>query len=258
MPLLHFVNWNVNGIRSIVKKDFLKDVRTMNPDVLCLQETKAGDEDVKTALQLLPEYTSYFNSSKARKGYSGTAILTKEEPLGITYDMALEEFDQEGRVITAEFLTYFIVTVYTPNAGDGLARLDYRERWDHSFNEYVNWLKKRKPVIVCGDLNVAHKEIDIARPKENYNKSAGFTQREIDGFQRLLDTGFTDTFRHFHPDEVKYTYWNFVTSGRIKNVGWRIDYFLVNEGLLPSVKEAIIYNEYHGSDHCPVGLKIEL
>ncbi len=258
MPLLHFVNWNVNGIRSIVKKDFLKDVRTMNPDVLCLQETKAGEEDVKTALQLLPEYTSYFNSSKARKGYSGTAILTKEEPLGITYDMALEEFDQEGRVITAEFLTYFIVTVYTPNAGDGLARLDYRERWDHSFNEYVNWLKKRKPVIVCGDLNVAHKEIDIARPKENYNKSAGFTQREIDGFQRLLDTGFTDTFRHFHPEEVKYTYWNFVTSGRIKNVGWRIDYFLVNEGLLPSVKEAIIYNEYHGSDHCPVGLKIEL
>ncbi|PZR32620.1 MAG: exodeoxyribonuclease III [Azospira oryzae] len=258
MPLLHFVNWNVNGIRSIVKKDFLKDVRTMNPDVLCLQETKAGEEEVKTALELLPEYTSYYNSSKARKGYSGTAILTKEAPLNITYDMALEEFDQEGRVITAEFLTYFLVTVYTPNAGDGLARLEYRARWDYSFNEYVNWLKKRKPVIVCGDLNVAHKEIDIARPKENYNKSAGFTQREIDGFQRLLDTGFVDTFRHFHPDEVKYTYWNFVTSGRIKNIGWRIDYFLVNEGLLPSVKEAIIYNEYHGSDHCPVGLKVEI
>jgi len=258
MPLLHFVNWNVNGIRSIVKKDFLKDIRTMNPDVLCLQETKAGEEDVNTALQLLPEYKCYVNSSKARKGYSGTAILAKEEPLGITYDMALEEFDQEGRVITAEYLTFFVVTVYTPNAGDGLARLDYRERWDTAFNEYVNWLKKRKPVIVCGDLNVAHKDIDIARPKENYNKSAGFTQREIDGFQRLLDTGFVDTFRNFHPDEVKYTYWNFVTSGRIKNVGWRIDYFLVNENLLGSMKEAIIYNEYHGSDHCPVGLKIEM
>lgn len=258
MPLLHLANWNVNGIRSIVKKDFVKDIREMNPDILCLQETKGGEEDVKSALSLLPEYTHYVNSSKARKGYSGTAILTKFEPLGITYDMALEEFDQEGRVITAEFLTFFLVTVYTPNAGEGLARLDYRERWDASFNEYVNWLNKRKPVIVCGDLNVAHKDIDIARPKENYNKSAGFTQREMDGFQRLLDTDFNDTFRTFYPTEVKYTYWNFVTNGRAKNVGWRIDYFLVSEKLLPHVKEAIIYNEYHGSDHCPVGLKVEV
>jgi exodeoxyribonuclease-3 len=253
------VNWNVNGIRSIVKKDFIKDVRTMNPDVLCLQETKGGEEDVRSALEVFPEFKSVsVNSSKARKGYSGTAILSKEEPLNVTYDMGMEDFDQEGRVITAEFLTYFIITVYTPNAGEGLARLDYRETWDNAFNDYINWLKKRKPVIVCGDLNVAHKEIDIARAKENYNKSAGYTQREIDGFQRVLETGFIDTFRTLNPTEVKYTYWNFVTSGRVKNVGWRIDYFLVSDKLVSAVKEAHIYNEYHGSDHCPVGLKIEL
>lgn len=256
--MMHLVNWNVNGIRSIVKKDFIKDVREMNPDILCLQETKGGEEDVFAALEVFPEYKVFVNSSKARKGYSGTAILTKQEPLGVTYDMALEEFDQEGRVITAEYLNFFLVTVYTPNAGEGLSRLDYREKWDFAFNEYVNWLNKRKPVIVCGDLNVAHHDIDIARPKENYNKSAGYTQREIDGFQRLLDTGFVDTFRHFHPTEVKYTYWNFVTNGRAKNVGWRIDYFLVSQKLLPSVKEALVYNEYHGSDHCPVGLNLEV
>jgi exodeoxyribonuclease-3 len=257
--ILHLVNWNVNGIRSIVKKDFIKDVRTMNPDVLCLQETKGGEEDVRSALEVFSEYKNIFvNSSKARKGYSGTALLSKEEPLNVTYDIGLEEFDQEGRVITAEFLTYFIVTVYTPNAGEGLARLDYRETWDNAFNEYINWLKKRKPVIVCGDLNVAHKEIDIARAKENYNRSAGYTQREIDGFQRVLETGFIDTYRTLNPTEVKYTYWNFVTNGRAKNVGWRIDYFLVSDKLVNAVKEAHIYNEYHGSDHCPVGLKIEL
>ncbi|MFZ5973224.1 MAG: exodeoxyribonuclease III [Bacteroidota bacterium] len=256
--MMHLVNWNVNGIRSIVKKDFIKDVREMNPDVLCLQETKGGEEDVFSALEVFSEYKVFVNASKARKGYSGTAILTKQEPLGVTYDMALEEFDQEGRVITAECLNFFLVTVYTPNAGEGLSRLDFREKWDVAFNEYVNWLQKRKPVVICGDLNVAHRDIDIARPKENYNKSAGYTQREIDGFQRLLDTGFVDTFRHFHPTEVKYTYWNFVTNGRAKNVGWRIDYFLVSQKLLPAVKEALVYNEYHGSDHCPVGLKLEV
>ncbi|MFZ6002123.1 MAG: exodeoxyribonuclease III [Bacteroidota bacterium] len=255
---MQLVNWNVNGIRAIIKKDFVKNIQEMNPDILCLQETKGSEEDVFGALEALPGYNVFVNSSKARKGYSGTAILTRVEPLGITYDMGLEDFDQEGRVITAEYLNFFLVTVYTPNAGEGLARLDYREQWDGVFNEYVNWLKKRKPVIVCGDLNVAHKEIDIARPKENYNRSAGFTQREIDGFQRLLDTGFVDTFRKYYPEEVKYTYWNFVTNGRAKNVGWRIDYFLVSENINAQTQDAMIYNEYHGSDHCPVGLKIEI
>lgn len=254
----HFVNWNVNGIRSIVKKDFLKDIKSMAPDVLCLQETKGAEDEVLSTLELLPEYKCYVNSSKARKGYSGTAILTKEEPVGVTYDMGLEEYDQEGRVITAEYLTYFLVTVYTPNAGEGLSRLDFREQWDIRFNEYASWLSKRKPVIMCGDFNVAHKEIDLARAKENYNRSAGYTQREIDGFQKLLDSGFIDTFRQLHPKEVKYSYWDYVTFARDKNLGWRIDYFLISNSLVDHVKEAHIYNEYMGSDHCPVGLKIEI
>ncbi|MBT1711272.1 exodeoxyribonuclease III [Fulvivirgaceae bacterium PWU5] len=254
----HFVNWNVNGIRSIIKKDFLKDVAQMDPDILCFQETKAAVEEVRSALELLPGYHVYVNSSKARKGYSGTAILSKEEPMQVTYDMGLEEHDQEGRVIAAEFATYFVVTVYTPNSGDGLARLDYRERWDKEFMEYLQWLSRRKPVIVCGDLNVAHQAIDIARAKENYNKSAGYTQREIDGFTRLLESGFVDTFRRFYPEQVKYSYWDYVTKAREKNTGWRIDYFLVAESLMDKVKEAAIYNEYLGSDHCPVAIRIDL
>ncbi len=254
----HFVSWNVNGIRAIIKKEFVTNVRAMAPDVICLQETKAAKEEVLSALELLPEYKVFANSSKARKGYSGTAILTKHEPLDVTYDMGIAEHDQEGRVITAEFATHFLVTVYTPNAGEGLARLDYRQTWDVAFRDYMSWLQRRKPVIACGDFNVAHQAIDIARPKDNYNKSAGYTQKEIDGFSHLLNAGFIDSFRYLYPDTIKYTYWNFVTSGREKNVGWRIDHFLVPENLKSNVKDAMIYNEYHGSDHCPVGLKIEL
>lgn len=254
----HLVSWNVNGIRAIVKKGFIESVRAMQPDVLCLQETKAAKEETLSALELLPEYKSYANSSKARKGYSGTAILSKEDPLHVTYDMGIEEFDQEGRVIAAEFTTYFVVTVYTPNSGSELARLDYRQTWDDAFREYLLWLNRRKPVIVCGDFNVAHQPIDLSRPKENYNKSAGYMQQEIDGFSKLLDAGFTDTFRHLYPDTVKFSYWNQVIFGRDKNIGWRIDHFLTPPKLLPLVKDALIYNEYHGSDHCPVGLKIEI
>lgn len=253
---LHLVNWNVNGIRSIIKKDFIQDIKAMDPDIFCLQETKGGLEEVKSTLELFPDYNVFVNSSKARKGYSGTAILSKKAPLSVSYDMGIEEHDQEGRVITAEYDTFFLTTVYTPNAGDGLARLDYRSRWDKEFTDYINWLNKRKPVIVCGDLNVAHQPIDIARPKENYNKSAGYTQIEIDGFTRLLESGFVDTFRRFYPEEVKYTYWNYVTNARAKNMGWRIDYFLVSESLIGKVEDAIIYNQYLGSDHCAVGLKI--
>lgn len=255
---MRLVNWNVNGIRSIIKKDFIQDIKAMNPDIFCLQETKGGYEEVKSTLELFPEYTSFVNSSKARKGYSGTAILSKQEPLSVSYDIGLEEFDQEGRVITAEYNTFFITTVYTPNSGDGLARLDYRSRWDTEFTAYINWLTRRKPVIVCGDLNVAHQPIDIARPKENYNKSAGYTQVEIDGFTRLLETGWVDTFRRFYPEEVKYTYWNYVTNARAKNTGWRIDYFLVSENLIGKVKDSMVFDQYLGSDHCPVGMDIEL
>lgn len=253
-----FINWNVNGIRSIIKKDFLQDVQQMNPDVFCMQETKGGYDEVMQTLSAFDGYHVYVNSSRARKGYSGTAILSRTEPLSVSYDMGVEEFDQEGRVITAEYLTFFLVTVYTPNSGEGLQRLDYRSRWDAEFNYYVNWLRRRKPVIICGDLNVAHQPIDIANAKSNYNKSAGYTQVEIDGFTRLLESGFVDTFRRFYPEEVKYTYWNYVTNARAKNTGWRIDYFLVSESWADRVKDAMIFNEYMGSDHCPVGMDMEI
>jgi exodeoxyribonuclease III len=258
MASLNLVCWNVNGIRSIVKKDFLKDVKAMEPDMLCLQETKASVEEVKKVLELMPGYTGYINSSKARQGYSGTAILTKREPIAVTYDMAIEEHDQEGRVVTAEFPEFFLITVYTPNSGEGLKRLGYRARWDEEFRKYVAGLNKRKPVIICGDLNVAHQPIDIARPKENYNKSSGYTQQEIDGMQNLLHAGFIDTFRHFHPEEVKYTYWNYMFNARARNVGWRIDYFLASKSIIEKVTDATIYNECFGSDHCPIGLTVEV
>lgn len=256
MPQLHLVSWNVNGIRAIVKKDFIQDVKKMNPDVLCLQETKGQAEDVKTALQLLPDYHLYTNSSKARKGYSGTAILSKQKPIEVFYDMGIEEHDQEGRVIAAEFETFFIVTVYTPNSGQGMKRLDYRATWDQSFSEYIISLEEKKPVIICGDLNVAHTELDIARPKQNYNKSSGYTQVEIDGLESLLSKGYIDTFRYQFPEEVKYSWWNYRFQARERNVGWRIDYFLTSERLKHTIEEASIYNEYFGSDHCPVALKI--
>jgi exodeoxyribonuclease-3 len=258
MADLHLVNWNVNGIRSIIKKDFMKDVRTLAPDILCLQETKASVEEVKSVLELFPEYKIFVNSCKTKKGYSGTTIMAKMEPLQVTCDMNVEEHDQEGRVMTAEFDQFYLVTVYVPNAGEGLKRLDYREKWDEDFRKYIGSLQDKKPVIICGDLNVAHQPIDIARAKENYNRSAGYTQREIDGFTKLLETGFVDTFRRFYPEEVKYTYWNVMFNSRSRNVGWRIDYFLVSESIMGKVKDSLIYNEMLGSDHCPVGLKIEI
>lgn len=230
----------------------------MNPDVLCLQETKASFEEVKSALELLPEFKVHVNSCKTRKGYSGTTIMSKVEPLNVTCDMNIEEHDQEGRVMTAEFADFYLVTVYVPNSGEGLKRLDYREKWDADFRNYLVGLQQKKPVVLCGDLNVAHQPIDIARAKENYNKSAGYTQREIDGFVKLLESGFVDTFRRFYPEEVKYTYWNYLFNARSRNVGWRIDYFLASESIMGKVKDAMIYNEYLGSDHCPVAIKLEV
>lgn len=252
------VSWNVNGIRAILKKDFLKDINTLDPDMLCLQETKAQPEDAQKSLSLLTGYHYYFNSSKARKGYSGTAILTKDKPLEVTYDMGIEEHDQEGRVISAEFEKYFLVTVYTPNSGEGMKRLDYRSTWDAAFRDHILALENKKPVVICGDLNVAHREIDIARPKANYNKTSGYTQKEIDGLDNLLSAGYIDTFRHFYPDEVKYSWWNYKFRARERNVGWRIDYFLVSEQLKPALKDAMIYNDLFGSDHCPIGIKMDI
>ena len=258
MSDLHIVSWNVNGIRAILKKDFLKDVAEINADILCLQETKAQPEDVKIALSTIPGYHFYSNSSKARKGYSGTAILSKTAPLAVVYDMGIEDHDQEGRVITAEYDHFFLVTVYTPNSGEGMKRLDYRQGWDEAFKDHIIALDQKKPVIFCGDLNVAHQEIDIARPKANYNKTSGYTQVEIDGIQALLDAGYIDTFRALYPDEVKYSWWNYRFQSRERNVGWRIDYFLVSEVFKSKIKDALIYNDRFGSDHCPVALKIDL
>lgn len=253
---MKIVSWNVNGVRAIMKKDFQKSVKDLDADIVCLQETKANTEQVKIALELLDGYYVYANASKTRKGYSGTAILSKAEPLAVTYDMGVEEHDQEGRVIAAEYPAQYVVTVYVPNSGNELVRLDYRSQWDQDFLSYLKKLENKKPVIVCGDFNVAHEPIDIARPKANYNKSAGYTQREIDGFDGFINHGFVDTFRYKFPEEVKYTWWSFRAGAREKNVGWRIDYFLVSRSLITQVNDAFILNEFYGSDHCPLGILI--
>lgn len=251
---MKLVSWNVNGVRAIMKKDFSESVKSLNADILCLQETKASKEQTKIALELLDGYQVYANASKARLGYSGTAILSRKKPISVTYDMGVQAHDQEGRVIAAEYDDYYLVTVYVPNSGNELVRLDYRMQWDIDFLSYLKSLENSKPVIVCGDFNVAHQPIDIARPKANYNKSAGYTQKEIDGFSSIINHGFVDTFRYKYPDEIKYTWWSFRAGARGKNVGWRIDYFLVSQSLKTKVKEAFILNEYMGSDHCPLGI----
>ncbi len=241
----------------MLKKDFIKDVKAMSPDMLCLQETKAQPEEAKSALSILSDYEAFVNSSKERKGYSGTAILTKSKPIEVTEDMGIEEHDMEGRVITAEYDNFILVTVYTPNSGEGMKRLDYRQTWDEAFLQHIQSLEEKKPVVICGDLNVAHQDIDIARPKANYNKASGYTQTEIDGINNILNAGFIDTFRVFYPEEVKYSWWNYKFNARSRNVGWRIDYFLVSEQLKSNLKSAEIHNEYMGSDHCPVSIELE-
>lgn len=253
---MKIISWNVNGIRAITQKDFFKDVQEMSPDILCLQETKAQVAEVEKALVDMGGYHKYINAAQ-RKGYSGVAILSKEEPISVTYDMGVEEHDQEGRVICAEYEEFYLVNVYVPNSGQGLIRLDYRQTWDEDFKEYLQNLKKKKPVILCGDLNVAHQAIDLKNDKANYNKSAGYTQIEIDGMTRLLNSGFVDTFRRFYPDTEAYSYWSYRFKARERNTGWRIDYFLVTENLLNKVKDSRILSQYYGSDHCPVELTLK-
>jgi len=256
---MKIVSWNVNGVRAIIKKDFIKNVKAIKPDVLCLQETKAQKEEVRTALSLLPEYHSYVNSSKARKGYSGTAILSLQEPLSVNYDIQVIKHDQEGRVVTVEYPNFYLVTVYVPNSGRGLVRLDYRRTWDLAFRRYLKQLDAQKPVIACGDFNVAHTAIDLANPKPNYNKTAGYTQQEIDAFTKLLKSGFVDSYRHFYPEKTgAYTYWSYMFNARENNTGWRIDYFICSKRIMENVTEAFIYPQYQGSDHCPLGLSLSL
>lgn len=253
---MKLISWNVNGIRAVAKKDFFKDVEKMNPDVLCLQETKAQDDQVAETLSGIKDYRVYSNSA-VKKGYSGTAILTKTEPINVSRDIGRAEHDTEGRVLCLEYEKYFLVNVYVPNSGSELKRLDYRQEWDKAFFGYLKNLENTKPVVVCGDLNVAHKPIDIARPKENYNKTAGYMQEEIDGMERFIQGGFVDTFRHFYPDKTGvYSWWSFMAGARSKNIGWRIDYFLVSKSFINSVKDAFVFMDVVGSDHCPVGIEM--
>ncbi len=252
---LKLISWNVNGIRAVAKKGFKEIVEGFNTDILCLQETKAQDDQVR---EVIFDYGFYFDSNSAiRKGYSGTAILSKQEPISVTPDIGLENHDQEGRVLAAEYENFFLVNVYTPNSGSELVRLDYRKQWDIDFLNYLKSLEEKKPVILCGDLNVAHQPIDLANPKNNYNKTAGYTQVEIDGMNKLLESGFVDTFRAKYPNKVAYSWWSYRFSARAKNIGWRIDYFLVSQSIANNVTNAFIMPEVVGSDHCPVGIEIE-
>lgn len=254
---MKLVSWNINGIRAITKKSFFTDLERLDAEIVCLQETKANDDQVREALVSLDGSNLYANSAE-RPGYSGTAVISKIKPLNVIKDTGIKEFDSEGRVLGLEFDWFFLVNVYVPNSGSELARLAYRQEWDKTFLGYLKELEKIKPVVVCGDLNVAHKSIDLARPKENYNKAAGYMQEEIDGMDRLTGSGLTDTFRHFYPDaKGRYSWWSFRAAARSKNIGWRIDYFLVSSSFLPKVKDAFIIEEMTGSDHCPVGIIIE-
>lgn len=254
---MRLISWNVNGLRAVMKKDFIASMQAEAPDVICLQETKAQDPQVHEALVDLEGYHIHCNSA-VKKGYSGTAILTRQEPLSVRHDMGIEEHDQEGRVIAAEYPAFTLVTVYTPNSGSELKRLDYRQVWDREFLAWLKALEKHKPLVICGDLNVANKDIDLARPKENYNRNAGYMQQEIDGIDNLIKAGFVDTFRHLHPDEQKYTWWSFRAGARARNVGWRIDYFLASRILASRLRRADCLNHVTGSDHCPVLLDLDI
>lgn len=251
---MKLISWNVNGIRACCDKGFREAFKSLDADFFCLQETKMQEGQLDLAFD---EYTSYWNYAE-KKGYSGTAIFTRHQPLSVTYGLDIEHHDKEGRVITLEMENFYLVTVYTPNSQDGLKRLDYRMTWEDDFRNYLLKLDKKKPVIVCGDLNVAHKEIDLKNPKTN-RMNAGFTDQEREKFQLLLDSGFIDTFRFFYPDmESIYSWWSYRFKAREKNAGWRIDYFLASKRLADKLTGAKIHTEIYGSDHCPVEVTIDL
>lgn len=251
---MRLISWNVNGLRACVQKGFLDVFRELDADCFCLQETKLQPDQINLELD---GYEQYWCSAE-KKGYSGTALFAKRKPLSVTYGIGVPELDNEGRVITAEFPEFYLVTCYTPNAQRGLARLDHRMRWDEAFRSFLKELDGRKGVIVCGDLNVAHQEIDLKNPKSNRG-NAGFSDEERESFTKLLDAGFTDTFRYLHPDATGcYTWWSYMYKARQNNAGWRIDYFLVSDRLRGQIRETPIYHEIQGSDHCPVGLELQL
>ncbi len=249
---MKLISWNVNGLRACADKGFAESFKALNADFFCLQETKmqAGQLELE-----FDGYESYWNYAE-KKGYSGTAIYSRHKPLSVTYGMGVEEHDHEGRIITLEMSDFYLVTVYTPNSQDGLRRLDYRMQWEDDFRNFLKALDKKKPVIVCGDLNVAHEEIDIKNPKTN-RRNAGFTDEEREKMTILINDGFIDTFRTLHPDQVTYSWWSYRFHAREKNAGWRIDYFLTSERLRPRITDAKIHTEIMGSDHCPVELDLE-
>ncbi len=250
---MKLISWNVNGLRACVGKNFMEDFQKLDADIFCLQETKLQEGQIDLDL---PGYHQYWNYAE-KKGYSGTAVFTKTEPLSVTYGIGVEEHDHEGRVITLEYEDFYLVTVYTPNSQDGLARLDYRMKWEDNFLRYIQGLDEKKPVIYCGDLNVAHKEIDLKNPKTN-RKNAGFTDEEREKMTHVLESGFVDTFRYFYPDmEGIYSWWSYRFRAREKNAGWRIDYFIVSERLTKRLEDAKIHTDILGSDHCPVELLLK-
>lgn len=252
---MKILSYNVNGIRAAAKKGLVDFLETEKPDIICFQETKATAEQVNEVLFGVNDYRVFANSAQ-KLGYSGTAIATRTQPLQVTLGMGIEEHDFEGRVVTAEFDAFYLLNVYTPNSSEGLKRLPYRQQWDRDFKGYITKLQTQKPVIVCGDLNVAHRPIDIARPEANYNKTSGYTQQEIDGMDALQSIGLSDTFRVLHPKEVAYSWWSYRAGAREKNIGWRIDYILVSSGIMPSVQGSFIMPEIGFSDHCPVGITL--
>lgn len=252
--MLKLMSWNVNGLRAQVRKGFLDKLEELNPDILCMQEIKLSEGQLTLDL---PDYEQYYNYAE-RKGYSGTAIFTKKKPLDVQYGIGMAEHDDEGRVITMEFPSLYLVTVYTPNSKRALERLDYRQVWEDAFLTYLKKLEEKHPVVVCGDLNVAHQDIDLANPATN-RKSAGFTDEERAKFNQLLDHGFIDTFRYFYPDRTEaYTWWSNFAKSRERNIGWRIDYFLVSQALEKQLVSAAIHDDVMGSDHCPVELVLSL
>lgn len=252
---MKIISWNVNGVRAVIKKDFFKSLEKEEWDVLCLQETKAQDEEVAKALSPYKEYHQIYNSA-TKKGYSGTTVISKLPFQSHSLDIGVPEFDEEGRVICIEYPSFYLVNVYVPNSGQKLDRLDYRKEWDAAFLNYLKKLESKKPVIACGDFNVAHRPIDLKNDKSNYNKTAGYTQIEIDGMDNFLQAGFIDTYRTLYPEEVAYTYWSYRFKARERNTGWRIDYFLISKSLLPQLQEVDILSEIYGSDHCPVRLEL--
>ena len=249
---MKLISWNVNGLRAIYKKGFMDIFKNLDADIFCIQETKMQEGQIELDLD---GYYEYYNYAE-KKGYSGTAIFTKPKPLNVSYGVGKEEHDKEGRVITLEFDDFYMVNCYTPNSGRELARLEYRMTWEEAFREYLKELDSKKPVIICGDLNVAHNEIDLKNPKTN-RKNAGFTDEERGKIDLLLKSGFTDTFRKLYPDkEGCFTWWSYMFNARANNAGWRIDYFLVSDRIINYMKDAYIYSDIMGSDHCPVGLEI--